>query len=70
MQGEVARPGKYPLGTDMTAADLVRLSGGLKRSAYSQQTDLTRYWSRREIELRGEDTSTSPRFGSGRRAGY
>jgi len=43
IQGEVARPGKYPLGEGMTASDLVRLSGGLKRSANSQASDLTRY---------------------------
>lgn len=43
VEGEVARPGKYPLGTDMTAADLVRLAGGLKRGAYTQTADLTRY---------------------------
>jgi protein involved in polysaccharide export with SLBB domain len=43
IQGEVARPGKYPLGEGMGAADLVRLAGGLKRSAYTQAADLTRY---------------------------
>ncbi|HEY7616199.1 MAG TPA: SLBB domain-containing protein, partial [Terriglobales bacterium] len=43
IQGEVARPGKYPLGADMTAADLVRLSGGPKRGANIQAAELTRY---------------------------
>ncbi|MBZ5570409.1 MAG: SLBB domain-containing protein [Acidobacteriia bacterium] len=43
VQGEVGRPGKYPLGNDMTAADLVRFAGGLKRSAYAQEADLTSY---------------------------
>jgi protein involved in polysaccharide export with SLBB domain len=43
VQGEVPRPGRYPLGTDMTAAELVRVAGGLKRSAYVQQAELTRY---------------------------
>lgn len=43
IQGEVARPGTYPLGNNMMASDLVRLAGGLKRSAYAQQADLTRY---------------------------
>jgi len=43
IQGEIARPGKYPLGTDMSAADLVRLAGGLKRGAYTEEADLTRY---------------------------
>jgi len=43
IEGEVARPGKYPLGEGMSAADLVRLAGGLKRSAYTQEADLTGY---------------------------
>jgi polysaccharide export outer membrane protein len=43
IEGEVARPGKYPLGSDMTAAELVRVAGGLKRSAYKEQADLTSY---------------------------
>jgi protein involved in polysaccharide export with SLBB domain len=43
IQGEVARPGKYPLGENLTAAGLVRLAGGLKRSAYTEVADLTRY---------------------------
>jgi len=43
VEGEVARPGKYPLGDGMSAADLVRFAGGLKRSAYTEQADLTRY---------------------------
>jgi protein involved in polysaccharide export with SLBB domain len=54
IQGEVARPGKYPLGTDMTAGELVRLAGGLKRSAYAQQADLTRYWSDKGSRVEGE----------------
>src|SRR5581483_11475709 len=43
VEGEVARHGKYPLGDGMTAADLVRLAGGIKRGAYTQVADLTRY---------------------------
>jgi protein involved in polysaccharide export with SLBB domain len=43
IEGEIARPGKYPLGQNMSVADLVRLSGGLKRGAYTQEADLTRY---------------------------
>jgi protein involved in polysaccharide export with SLBB domain len=43
IEGEVARPGKYPLGNDMTAAGLVRLAGGFKRGAYTGEADLTRY---------------------------
>jgi polysaccharide export outer membrane protein len=43
IEGEVGRPGKYPLGENMSAADLVRLAGGLRRSAYTQEADLTRF---------------------------
>jgi protein involved in polysaccharide export with SLBB domain len=43
IEGEVGHPGKYPLGENMSAADLVRLAGGFKRSAYTQQADLTSY---------------------------
>jgi protein involved in polysaccharide export with SLBB domain len=43
VQGEVPRPGKYLLGQNMTATELVRVAGGLKRSAYTQLAELTRY---------------------------
>jgi protein involved in polysaccharide export with SLBB domain len=43
IEGEVGRPGKYPLGQDMTAAELVRTAGGFKRGAFSEAADLTRY---------------------------
>ncbi|MCU1299069.1 MAG: polysaccharide export protein, partial [Acidobacteriaceae bacterium] len=52
--GEVARPGKYPLGTDMTAADLVRTAGGLRRSAYTQEADLTRFYVEHGSKVAGE----------------
>jgi len=43
VEGQVARPGRYPLGEDMSAAELVRLAGGFKRGAYTEEADLTRY---------------------------
>jgi protein involved in polysaccharide export with SLBB domain len=43
VEGEVGRPGKYPLTDGMTASSLVRLAGGLKRSAYTDEADLTSY---------------------------
>ncbi len=43
IEGEVGRPGKYPLGQDMTAAELVRTAGGFRRGAFTQTADLTRY---------------------------
>ena len=41
--GEVLRPGEYPLTDRMTAADLLRVAGGFKRSAFRQAADLTSY---------------------------
>ncbi len=41
--GDVARPGKYPLGSEMTATELVKLAGGVRRSAYLELAELTRY---------------------------
>src|SRR6266568_3319760 len=54
VQGEVARPGKYPLGAHMTATELVRIAGGLKRSAYTERAELTRYSIERGENIEGE----------------
>ena len=43
IEGQVVQPGKYPLGENMTASNLVRLAGGLTRGAYLETADLTRY---------------------------
>ncbi|HVO71120.1 MAG TPA: SLBB domain-containing protein [Aggregatilineaceae bacterium] len=43
IHGEVLRPGEYPLANGMTAADLVRMAGGFKRSAFTQTADLASY---------------------------
>jgi polysaccharide export outer membrane protein len=43
VEGEVGRPGRYPLTTNMTVADLILVGGGLKPSADPQWADLTRY---------------------------
>jgi protein involved in polysaccharide export with SLBB domain len=43
IEGDVGRPGQYPLGDNMTAATLVRLAGGFTRGAYTDEADLTRY---------------------------
>ena len=44
--GQVARPGRYPLSTNLRVGDLIRLAGGLKRSADPQAVDLTSYSSK------------------------
>ena len=54
VQGEVGKPGRYPLTTSMTVAELIRVGGGLKPSANTQTADLTHYaWTNPE-KLSGE----------------
>ena len=43
VKGEVAKPGRYPLTANMQVEDLIQAAGGLKRSAYTQTADLTRF---------------------------
>ena len=43
IHGEVRRPGKYPLPEGLTAAQLVRMAGGFKRSALLDAADLASY---------------------------
>ncbi len=41
--GQVLRPGEYPMSTGMTAAGLVKMAGGFKRSAYQGSATLSSY---------------------------
>ncbi|MGA9060101.1 MAG: SLBB domain-containing protein [Terracidiphilus sp.] len=43
IHGEVLRPGDYPMSQGMTVAELVRMAGGFRRSAYRQEADLSNY---------------------------
>ena len=43
VKGEVAKPGRYLLTTNLRVEDLLRLAGGLRRSAFAESADLTRY---------------------------
>ena len=43
IQGEVQRPGRYPLAEGMRVSDLIRLGGGFKDSADLEMADLTEY---------------------------
>ncbi len=43
IRGEVSKPGRYPLADNMRVEDLVRVAGGLKRSAFADTADLTRF---------------------------
>jgi polysaccharide export outer membrane protein len=54
VQGEVGKPGRYPLTTNMTVADLIRVGGGLKPSADTEIGDLTNYQWASESKLSGE----------------
>jgi protein involved in polysaccharide export with SLBB domain len=57
VEGQVARPGKYPLGEDMTAAQLVRVAGGFTRGAYTDTADLTRYEVEQGTKVVGDHVS-------------
>jgi polysaccharide export outer membrane protein len=43
IKGEVAKPGRYPLTSNMHVEDLIGVAGGLKRSADNNSADLTSY---------------------------
>jgi polysaccharide export outer membrane protein len=43
IKGEVTKPGRYPLTSNMRVEDLVRVAGGIKRSAYTESADLSRF---------------------------
>lgn len=59
IQGEVAKPGRYPLTTNMGVTDLIRIGGGLKPSADSQTADLTRYQYTDQTKLTGQHESVA-----------
>jgi polysaccharide export outer membrane protein len=60
VQGDVGKPGRYPLTTNMTVADLIRVGGGLKPSADAQSADLTHYeWSQGELTGHHQNVSIS-----------
>jgi protein involved in polysaccharide export with SLBB domain len=54
IQGEVGKPGRYPLTTNMHVADLIRVGGGLKPSADTQEADLTKYEYSEQSKLTGQ----------------
>jgi protein involved in polysaccharide export with SLBB domain len=54
IQGEVGKPGRYPLTTNMHVADLIRVGGGLKPSADTQAADLTKYQYSDQTKLTGQ----------------
>jgi protein involved in polysaccharide export with SLBB domain len=59
IKGEVAKPGRYLLTTNLRVQDLLRLAGGLKRSAFAESADLTRYSLGSSQEKMGEHREVS-----------
>jgi protein involved in polysaccharide export with SLBB domain len=57
VQGDVGKPGRYPLTTNMTVQDLIRVGGGLKASADTETADLTKYKWGEKGQLTGEHQS-------------
>lgn len=59
VQGDVVRPGRYPLTTNMTIGDLIRVGGGLKPSADTETADLTHYVYSANGQLSGQQEPVS-----------
>src|SRR5271155_2269844 len=59
VKGEVAKPGRYPLTTNMHAADLISVAGGLKRSADPVSAALTHYAEETSPGQQAENLSVS-----------
>ena len=59
IQGEVARPGRYPLTTNMTVAELIQVGGGLKPSADTNSADLTHFQYANQSSLTAQHESIS-----------
>jgi protein involved in polysaccharide export with SLBB domain len=55
VKGEVARPGRYPLTSEMRVSDLVHAAGGLKQSADTASADLTHYLWKDEKQVTGKE---------------
>jgi polysaccharide export outer membrane protein len=54
VQGEIGKPGRYLLTTNMHVADLIRVGGGLKPGADPEIADLTRYTWTNPSKVSGE----------------
>jgi protein involved in polysaccharide export with SLBB domain len=59
VQGEVVRPGRYPLTANMTVGELLRVGGGLKPSADKETADLTQYAYSDQMQLTAQRESIS-----------
>ena len=54
VRGEVLQPGVYPLSNGMTAAQLVRMAGGVKRDALLERADIASYTVQNGQEVTGK----------------
>ena len=54
LQGQVARPGHYPLSANMRVSDLIRIGGGLLAGADTQTAELTQH------DVAGPESSRRP----------
>jgi protein involved in polysaccharide export with SLBB domain len=52
VSGEIQNPGKYPLVEKMRVKDLIYKAGNLKRSAYLESAEITRFIKRAKMFLR------------------
>jgi protein involved in polysaccharide export with SLBB domain len=59
IQGEVSRPGRYPLTTNMTIADLIQVGGGLKPGADTTTADLMHFQYANQSGLTAQHESIS-----------
>jgi protein involved in polysaccharide export with SLBB domain len=59
IKGEVAKPGRYPLTTNMRVGNLIEVAGGLKRSADPVSADLTHIGESDPDHRFGESTPVS-----------
>jgi polysaccharide export outer membrane protein len=59
IEGEVGKPGRYPLTGNMTVADLIRVGGGLEPSADTHAADLTTFQWASDAKLTGQHETIS-----------
>ena len=59
IKGEVAKPGRYPLTTNMHVEDLIQVAGGLKRTADPVSAQLTRYSAADPLHTPSENLSVA-----------
>ncbi|MDP9339386.1 MAG: SLBB domain-containing protein [Acidobacteriota bacterium] len=59
IKGEVAKPGRYPLTTNMHIEDLIQVAGGLKRTADPVKANLTRYAAGTPDHVRSENVTVA-----------